>query len=98
MGRGAAFPVFRHTIDAARTQLDDLQSEMEAGARQVQKIVRRAEQLDLVARHEHAASELQTRMSDLRLSLRQQRELMLRLRLSLNDLRRHAGRRGETTP
>jgi hypothetical protein len=79
---------------AARTQLDDLQSELEAGGRFVQKLQGDVAVLNgrAVGDHIKETQSLLARLAELRASVRAQRWLMRQLRGSLDDLRRDTHR------
>lgn len=85
--------VMKQAVVAARARLDDLQAELEAGARFAQKI-----ECDLAAlsgRITHRGfgeiEDLMSRLAALRASVRAQRRLMSELRGSLDYLRQHMG-------
>jgi Mg2+ and Co2+ transporter CorA len=69
------------------TYLDDLQSEMEAGGRQVDRM--RATLLEKQLRQAAMMGELARRLEDLRESVSQQRETLRALRVQMRAHRRH---------
>jgi Mg2+ and Co2+ transporter CorA len=69
------------------TYLDDLQSEMEAGGRQVDRI--RATLLEQQFKQAAAMGELVRRLEELRASVRQQRDTLGALRTQMRAGRRH---------
>jgi hypothetical protein len=85
----------KQSIVAARAQLDDLQSELEAGARFARKLEGYVAVLNngrTVGNHLKEAQGLLDRLAELRASVRAQRWLMRQLRGSLDDLRRASHR------
>lgn len=69
------------------TYLDDLQSEMEAGGRQVDRM--RATLLKTQLKQAAMMGELVRRLEDLRASVTQQRETLRALRVQMRTHRRH---------
>lgn len=82
----------RESIDSVRTWLDDLQAELEAGARCAERIHDDATTLDArVVNHGSQLEELRAlveRVRELRTSIREQRTLLRNLRGSVNHVRR----------
>jgi Mg2+ and Co2+ transporter CorA len=79
--------------EIVRTQLDDLQSEFEAGARKLNTIADSAAEIrdGLLVRHleqAHLAGALIRRIRDLQDSVRQQRRTLRELRHAIRDRRR----------
>jgi predicted RNase H-like nuclease (RuvC/YqgF family) len=85
------------SIGSARTRVDDLQAEIEAGARWVDQIHAEADALEqrLMRQMEFAAQlgSLRQHSRELRASMTQQRSILRQLRRSLNEIRQALGTR-----
>jgi hypothetical protein len=78
------------------THLDDLQSELEAGGRKVDRI--RASLFETQFKQAAVMGDLVRRLDDLRVSLRQQRETLRTIRAEMHTTRRRSLDRGRSTP
>ncbi|HEX2442665.1 MAG TPA: hypothetical protein VHJ77_01875 [Vicinamibacterales bacterium] len=95
VSRVNASSIIRETLGTARTQLNDLQAELEAGSREAEKVLDCAHRIEQCVDGQRQAADalvrLQRRAIELRRSLSEQRALMRQLRDSFDSIRRQLG-------